>query len=158
MGCKITIAHTISSCHLHYIDPLNRVIVKETNAARNLCPAGFHEAVGDVMALSVSTPQHLYKIGLLDNVTDDRGSSTTQLDSHTRLCVTVSSLISKYFFQMLTKGITDIKMPSCVYALGQRIRIYIVRMMLKSLCQKQSLLKKTMGYHQLILLFFNTCY
>ncbi|KAI0233269.1 Angiotensin-converting enzyme [Lamellibrachia satsuma] len=33
---------------------------------------GFHEAVGDVMALSVSTPQHLYKIGLLDNVTDDR--------------------------------------------------------------------------------------
>ena len=32
---------------------------------------GFHEAVGDVIALSVSTPKHLHKIGLLDKVTDD---------------------------------------------------------------------------------------
>ena len=28
---------------------------------------GFHEAVGDVIALSVSTPEHLQKIGLLDD-------------------------------------------------------------------------------------------
>ena len=34
---------------------------------------GFHEAVGDVLALSVSTPQHLYEIGLLDEVVDDPG-------------------------------------------------------------------------------------
>ncbi|XP_043859649.1 angiotensin-converting enzyme-like [Dromiciops gliroides] len=32
---------------------------------------GFHEAIGDVLALSVSTPAHLHKIGLLDNVTND---------------------------------------------------------------------------------------
>jgi hypothetical protein len=32
--------------------------------------AGFHEAVGDTIALSVSTPQHLGKIGLLVNYTD----------------------------------------------------------------------------------------
>jgi hypothetical protein len=32
--------------------------------------AGFHEAVGDTIALSVSTPQHLGKIGLLENYTD----------------------------------------------------------------------------------------
>jgi len=32
--------------------------------------AGFHEAVGDTIALSVSTPQHLEKIGLLANYTD----------------------------------------------------------------------------------------
>ncbi|XP_023585205.1 angiotensin-converting enzyme-like [Trichechus manatus latirostris] len=32
---------------------------------------GFHEAIGDVLALSVSTPAHLHKIGLLDQVTDD---------------------------------------------------------------------------------------
>ncbi|XP_052094708.1 uncharacterized protein LOC127730371 [Mytilus californianus] len=32
---------------------------------------GFHEAVGDVMALSVATPKHLHKIGLLDKVEDD---------------------------------------------------------------------------------------
>jgi peptidyl-dipeptidase A len=28
---------------------------------------GFHEAIGDVIALSVSTPQHYNKIGLLTN-------------------------------------------------------------------------------------------
>ncbi|XP_015360274.1 angiotensin-converting enzyme isoform X1 [Marmota marmota marmota] len=32
---------------------------------------GFHEAIGDVLALSVSTPAHLHKIGLLDHVTND---------------------------------------------------------------------------------------
>jgi peptidyl-dipeptidase A len=35
---------------------------------------GFHEAIGDVLALSVSTPAHLYKIGLLDHVTNDTGT------------------------------------------------------------------------------------
>lgn len=34
---------------------------------------GFHEAIGDVLALSVSTPAHLHKIGLLDQVTNDTG-------------------------------------------------------------------------------------
>ncbi|XP_067685542.1 uncharacterized protein [Haliotis asinina] len=32
---------------------------------------GFHEAIGDTMALSVSTPKHLRKIGLLKNLVDD---------------------------------------------------------------------------------------
>lgn len=32
---------------------------------------GFHEAIGDVIALSVSTPKHLQKIGLLDKLADD---------------------------------------------------------------------------------------
>ncbi len=30
---------------------------------------GFHEAIGDVMALSVATPKHLSKIGLLIDYT-----------------------------------------------------------------------------------------
>ena len=34
---------------------------------------GFHEAVGDIMTLSVSTPKHLHTIGLLDEVEDDAG-------------------------------------------------------------------------------------
>lgn len=34
---------------------------------------GFHEAIGDVMALSVSTPKHLHSIELLDQVTDNEG-------------------------------------------------------------------------------------
>ncbi|XP_018022677.1 angiotensin-converting enzyme [Hyalella azteca] len=35
---------------------------------------GFHEAVGDVMSLSVSTPRHLKNIGLLDDIVIDRES------------------------------------------------------------------------------------
>ena len=30
---------------------------------------GFHEAIGDVMALSVATPKHLSEIGLLNDYT-----------------------------------------------------------------------------------------
>lgn len=36
-------------------------------------PSGFHEAIGDTMALSASTPQHLHKIGLLTNIENDEG-------------------------------------------------------------------------------------
>lgn len=35
---------------------------------------GFHEAIGDVLSLSVSTPKHLNTIGLLDTLTDDNGN------------------------------------------------------------------------------------
>ena len=34
---------------------------------------GFHEAIGDVLALSVSTPKHLQSIGLLDKVDNKPG-------------------------------------------------------------------------------------
>ncbi|XP_047100514.1 angiotensin-converting enzyme-like isoform X1 [Schistocerca piceifrons] len=37
---------------------------------------GFHEAVGDVMALSVSTPKHLRKVGLLDGASTDDPEAT----------------------------------------------------------------------------------
>lgn len=40
---------------------------------------GFHEAIGDVMSLSVSTPGHLHKIGLLDSVTNDNESDINYL-------------------------------------------------------------------------------
>ena len=35
---------------------------------------GFHEAVGDVISLSVTTPDHLRKIGLLKSTEDDKGN------------------------------------------------------------------------------------
>ncbi|XP_057682764.1 angiotensin-converting enzyme [Corythoichthys intestinalis] len=35
---------------------------------------GFHEAIGDVLALSVSTPKHLHSIGLLDKVENNHES------------------------------------------------------------------------------------
>lgn len=34
---------------------------------------GFHEAIGDVISLSVQTPKHLRKIGLLGPGKDDEG-------------------------------------------------------------------------------------
>ncbi|XP_048869765.1 angiotensin-converting enzyme [Brienomyrus brachyistius] len=40
---------------------------------------GFHEAIGDVLSLSVSTPKHLNIIGLLDSVTDDEESDINYL-------------------------------------------------------------------------------
>lgn len=53
---------------------LSRVIhVEIHDVTIVLSLSGFHEAVGDVLALSVSTPKHLKEIGLLDEVTDDAG-------------------------------------------------------------------------------------
>lgn len=40
---------------------------------------GFHEAVGDVIALSVQAPKHLNKLGLLHTVTDDAESTLNNL-------------------------------------------------------------------------------
>ncbi|KAM6368808.1 angiotensin-converting enzyme [Pluvialis apricaria] len=42
---------------------------------------GFHEAVGDVMALSVSTPKHLHSIKLLDQVMENKESDINYLMS-----------------------------------------------------------------------------
>jgi oligoendopeptidase F len=42
---------------------------------------GFHEAVGDLLALSVSTPKHLKEIGLLENSVEDRELSINYLYS-----------------------------------------------------------------------------
>lgn len=48
---------------------------------------GFHEAIGDVMSLSVSTPVHLQKIGLLSTITEDAG-----MDEAYALEIQISSL------------------------------------------------------------------
>lgn len=37
---------------------------------------GFHEAIGDVLSLSVSTPEHLKAINLLESVSSDQGKET----------------------------------------------------------------------------------
>ena len=45
----------------------------QPNVYRTGANPGFHEAVGDTMSLSVDTPQHLQKIGLLKEVSNDTG-------------------------------------------------------------------------------------
>ncbi|XP_035228335.1 angiotensin-converting enzyme-like isoform X2 [Stegodyphus dumicola] len=46
---------------------------------REAANPGFHEAIGDVMALSVSTPEHWVKIGLIKEVEDDKETDINYL-------------------------------------------------------------------------------
>lgn len=48
-------------------------------ALREGANPGFHEAVGDLIALSVATPTHLKKIGLLDNYADSKEDNINAL-------------------------------------------------------------------------------
>jgi len=50
----------------YYMQYINQPLVFKEGAN-----PGFHEAIGDVIALSVSTPKHLHRIGLLDRAVDD---------------------------------------------------------------------------------------
>lgn len=50
---------------------------------------GFHEAVGDVMSLSVSTPSHLRSVGLLGKLVKDEGK--IQTDIFEVLCLYLSN-------------------------------------------------------------------
>lgn len=43
---------------------------------------GFHEAIGDVLSLSVSTPKHLHSIKLLDSLVADSGKETSHPWEH----------------------------------------------------------------------------
>lgn len=42
---------------------------------------GFHEAIGDTIALSVDTPKHMHKIGLFEEYKDDYENSINSLMS-----------------------------------------------------------------------------
>lgn len=73
---------------------------------------GFHEAIGDVLALSVSTPSHLYKIGLLDHVVNDTGKEGVEdpaqphpdpIPSHSR-APRASAPICPYCFCLTVPG------------------------------------------------------
>lgn len=69
----ITIHHEMGHIQ-YYILYKNQSIVFREGAN-----PGFHEAVGDTMALSVSTPKHLKRIGLLNNYTDNKESELNTL-------------------------------------------------------------------------------
>nr|XP_053649845.1 angiotensin-converting enzyme-like [Cherax quadricarinatus] len=65
MNDLITVHHEMG--HVEYFLQYQNL----PKAFRDGANPGFHEAVGDVLALSVSTPKHLLKIGLLNEVQDD---------------------------------------------------------------------------------------
>jgi len=66
MDDLITAHHELGHIQ-YYMQYVNQPLVFREGAN-----PGFHEAIGDVVALSVSTPQHLKRIGLLDKVPDDQ--------------------------------------------------------------------------------------
>ena len=55
------------------------------------CSAGFHEAIGDVMELSVNTPAHLHKIGLLPILDDDSGKCSSRYGDVHQWCASSSA-------------------------------------------------------------------
>ncbi|CAL4069886.1 unnamed protein product, partial [Meganyctiphanes norvegica] len=65
MGNFITVHHEMG--HTQYQMAYSHL----PSAFRTGANPGFHEAVGDVIGLSVSTPKHLYKIGLLKDLEED---------------------------------------------------------------------------------------
>lgn len=64
---------------------------------------GFHEAVGDSLALSVRTPKHLHKIGLLDSVVDD-----DEADINMLLNVALSKVVFLPFGYMIDQYRWDV--------------------------------------------------
>lgn len=57
---------------------------------------GFHEAIGDVLALSVSTPKHMAKIGLAEN--QDNISEESTLNYLTQIAL--EKVLTIYEFSM----------------------------------------------------------
>uniref|UniRef100_A0A8B9ZHT4 Angiotensin-converting enzyme n=1 Tax=Anas platyrhynchos TaxID=8839 RepID=A0A8B9ZHT4_ANAPL len=75
MDDLITVHHEMG--HVQYfLQYMNQPI-----SFRDGANPGFHEAIGDVMALSVSTPKHLHSIKLLDQVTENEESDINYLMS-----------------------------------------------------------------------------
>lgn len=71
---------------------------------------GFHEAVGDLVALSVSNPSHLKKIGLLENYTDtyeDNINALFKMALERVAFLPFGLLIDLYRYDVFNKSIPD---------------------------------------------------
>ena len=58
---------------------------------------GFHEAVGDTLALSVNTPNHLFKIGLLDSLPNN-SSKLIHFDVMIDFALILTLNVQDFFF------------------------------------------------------------
>ncbi|KAL4229123.1 hypothetical protein ACF0H5_012162 [Mactra antiquata] len=73
MDDLVTIHHEMGHIQ-YYLQYHDQPLMFQTGAN-----PGFHEAIGDVMALSVSTPKHLNKIGLLKELQEDNATDINYL-------------------------------------------------------------------------------
>lgn len=73
MESFITVHHEMGHCE-YYLQYHNQPLV-----FRNGANPGFHEAIGDVISLSVSSTRHLQRVGLLKNFKNDREIEINQM-------------------------------------------------------------------------------
>lgn len=71
---------------------------------------GFHEAVGDVLSLSVSTPKHLEKIGLLKNYVHDEAGEINQLY---QVCMNILPTWNHSLFIIIFSPLPPLPPPGC---------------------------------------------
>ena len=90
----ITIHHELG--HIYY----DLLYWDQPSAYREGANPGFHEAVGDTIALSVQTPDHLKAIGLLDKVSNSYGKYYFYLTLY----------LTTYFGQFFKYHIYDLKL------------------------------------------------
>jgi hypothetical protein len=76
--------------HIQY----GRQYANQPTVYRDGANDGFHEAVGELMSMCVSTPKHLYAIGLLDDLMKDNETEINYLFS--KALATVSTLPFHY--------------------------------------------------------------
>ena len=88
MDALITVHHEMG--HVQYF----RQYKDQPSSFRDGANPGFHEAIGDVLALSVATPKHLQSIGLLDKVESNHG--------RVRLLGKLNGIISHFFLELYT--------------------------------------------------------
>ncbi|KAK6620053.1 hypothetical protein RUM43_011874 [Polyplax serrata] len=70
----------------------------------------FHEAVGDVIGLSVQTPRHLQRIGLLNNITDDYETNINYLLSialEKVVYLPFAYIVDKWRWSVFTEGVRN---------------------------------------------------
>ena len=80
----MTIYHELG--HIQYYQQYSH----QPQVYRDGANGGFHEAIGELMALAGATPKHLYKIGLLDELIEDEELDLNFLMSQS--LITISTL------------------------------------------------------------------
>lgn len=84
-----------------------------------MCNQGFHEAVGDVLTLSVNTPKHLASIGLLPNQVDDQGNCFYSKLADVMTCCTAEINGIMTYYATTYNNVADLDIT---YLLAQALR------------------------------------
>ncbi|CAG0888979.1 unnamed protein product [Cyprideis torosa] len=81
MGDFVTVHHEMG--HIEYFMQYN----EQPHVFRDGANPGFHEALGDTLALAVATPKHMAKLGLLEDITDEELLAKSDLNYLLRMAL-----------------------------------------------------------------------